>query len=367
MDKFLGIFLSIILPLQMTLCEFDEDEDSAYLINISASDGGSVSNEGGLYAHGDEFSTEALPDGEYSFQRWSDGRTDNPLSFTVNDNVDLEAIFFESEINVDFYVIGHGSIQVNTYHDHEENTDTIPDPNFSFSSSQNISKSFHWGDRIQVEAIPNQYYEFFDWVNNSFSTGDDNVVINSLKSETVLYESQPISAEFIGMLVETNPYCMLEGTDNHRGVVEYQNRNYRYGDTLTVNAIPDPNWKFKEWENGSTENPYKITLNQEMVNAVTVDSLRMDLMVRWAPDDGFVNVVILAGDGGDVSITKNREGSGFKEGDLITINAIPHEGNEFTSWSDGNENSNRTIEIGENNIMLRASFKQEEPEEPEEP
>ena len=355
MDKFLGIFLSIFLPLQMSLCEFEEDE-SVYLIEISSSDGGTVSNEGGLYAVGDEFTTEALPESDFLFQRWSDGRTDNPLSFTVDDNVDLEAIFFESEINVDFYVIGHGSIQVNTYHDHEENADTIPDPNFSFSSSQNISKSFHWGDRIQVEAIPNQHYEFFDWVNNSFSTGDDNVVINSTQSETILYESQSISAEFIGMIVECNIYCEFEGTDNDRGDVIFDKITYRYGDSLTVSAAPDLNWKFKNWTNGSIQNPYRIILNEEMVNAVTVDSLRMDLMVRWAPEDSFVNVEILSADGGDVSITKNREGSGYKEGDTITINALPYEGNRFTSWSDGNESPERTIEVGENNIILTASF-----------
>ena len=81
MDKFIGIFLSIFLPLQMSLCEF-EDEESLYLIEISSSDGGSVSNEGGLYVLGDEFSTEALPESDFSFQRWSDGRTDNPLSFS---------------------------------------------------------------------------------------------------------------------------------------------------------------------------------------------------------------------------------------------------------------------------------------------
>ena len=355
MDKFLGIFLSIFLPLQMSLCEFEEDE-SVYLIEISSSDGGTVSNEGGLYAVGDEFTTEALPESDFLFQRWSDGRTDNPLSFTVDDNVDLEAIFFESEINVDFYVIGQGSIQVNTYHDHEENADTIPDPNFSFSSSQNISKSFHWGDRIQVEALPNQHYDFFDWVNNSFSTGDDNVVINSTQSETILYESQSISAEFIGMIVECNIYCEFEGTDNDRGDVIFDKITYRYGDSLTVSAAPDLNWKFKDWTNGSTQNPYRIILNEEMVNAVTVDSLRMDLMVRWAPKDSFVNVEILSADGGDVSITKNREGSGYKEGDIITINALPNEGNRFTSWSDGNESPERTIEVGENNIILTASF-----------
>ena len=117
---------------------------------------------------------------------------------------------------------------------------------------------------------------------------------------------------------------MLEGTDNDRGDVIYDKITYRYGDSITVSAAPDLNWKFKEWDNGSTQNPYKITLNQEMVNAVTADSLRMDLMVRWAPDDGFVNVEILAGDGGDVSISKNREGTGYKEGDIITINAISY-------------------------------------------
>ena len=167
------------------------------------------------------------------------------------------------------------------------------------------------------------------------------------------------------MIVECNIYCMFEGTDNDRGDVIYDKITYRYGDSITVSAAPDLNWKFKEWDNGSTQNPYKITLNQEMVNAVTADSLRMDLMVRWAPDDGFVNVVILAGDGGDVSISKNREGTGYKEGDIITINAIPHEGSEFISWSDGNESPERTIEVGENNINLRASFIEPELEEPD--
>ena len=69
------------------------------------------------------------------------------------------------------------------------------------------------------------------------------------------------------------------------------------------------------------------------------------------PDPTQYTLTVTAGDGGTVS----TEGGTYDEGTEVTISAVPDEGYEFTSWSDGETSPERKISIN-NNISISAVF-----------
>lgn len=64
-----------------------------YNVSISASNGGSVSSQGGNYERGTSVTFTATPSENYIFLGWSNGSLDNPLTLVVNGEINLTANF----------------------------------------------------------------------------------------------------------------------------------------------------------------------------------------------------------------------------------------------------------------------------------
>ena len=87
-----------------------EPEPSAptqYTLTVSASEGGTVSTEGGTYDEGTEVTVTATPDDGYEFIEW-DGNDNQSNSFTisVNSNITLQANFQIIQSNQNYYSSG---------------------------------------------------------------------------------------------------------------------------------------------------------------------------------------------------------------------------------------------------------------------
>ena len=63
-----------------------------YTVTTSATEGGSVT-EGGEFTKGTEVKLTATPAEGYHFEKWSNESTENPLTITVTEDVELQAIF----------------------------------------------------------------------------------------------------------------------------------------------------------------------------------------------------------------------------------------------------------------------------------
>ena len=74
-----------------------------YTLEVSSSDGGSVSNEGGEYEEGTKITITATPDDEYRFTGWSDGETSLTRTIVINNNIELIAYFESNPIYNGFY------------------------------------------------------------------------------------------------------------------------------------------------------------------------------------------------------------------------------------------------------------------------
>ena len=68
-----------------------------FTVIVSASEGGTVSTNGGTYLEGTEFSVLATPNTGYEFQRWQEvDISTTSLTITVSSSISLTAIFIES-------------------------------------------------------------------------------------------------------------------------------------------------------------------------------------------------------------------------------------------------------------------------------
>lgn len=67
-----------------------------YTVTVTQTTGGYVSG-GGTYTEDDEATLTATPDSGWHFVRWSNDVTDNPYTFTVTEDVTLQAVFEQDE------------------------------------------------------------------------------------------------------------------------------------------------------------------------------------------------------------------------------------------------------------------------------
>ena len=81
-----------------------------YALVIAASEGGAVSTSGGTYDKGTKVTVTATPDGEYLFDSWSDGSTENPREITVTSNLNLTANFVKKKYSLTVSIEGEGTV-----------------------------------------------------------------------------------------------------------------------------------------------------------------------------------------------------------------------------------------------------------------
>ena len=108
------------------------------------------------------------------------------------------------------------------------------------------------------------------------------------------------------------------------------------GTQVSLTATPSSGYSFSGWSNGSTANPLTVTLNSN-----TTITANFQVIVNS------YTLTVSAGEGEACQLKVGE----YEEGTEVTITATPDEGYSFTSWSDGNNNPQRTVNInGDQNI-----------------
>ena len=90
--------------------EIDSSSTPTFTLNITAGNGGSVSNTGGTYDQGTQVTITATPNAEYVFSNWSNGSTENPITLTINRNITLSATFIKRRYPLSIYTQGQGTV-----------------------------------------------------------------------------------------------------------------------------------------------------------------------------------------------------------------------------------------------------------------
>jgi len=111
------------------------------------------------------------------------------------------------------------------------------------------------------------------------------------------------------------------------------------GTQVSLTATPNSGYSFSGWSNGSTANPLTVTLNSN-----TSITANFQVIVNS------YTLTLTAGEGGTVT-----GGGEYEEGTDVTITASSNYCQQFVSWSDGDSNNPRIVNI-DSDLNLNANF-----------
>ena len=208
---------------------FGESGGTTYTLTVLTNDAslGEVSG-GGTYPEGASATLTATPLGSAVFQKWDDGDTHNPRTVTVTANATYKAIF----VMPTMYTITVVSLN--------------PEMGTVLGGG-----TFAQGKEITIQAIPNGGYYFNGW--------DDNNHDNPRK--ITVTGNATYKAKFSAQQSQT--YTLSVMCNPGEGAVT-GNGTYAAGTSVTVEAIPYSGYAFDHWNDGVTQNPRTVTVNDNM-------------------------------------------------------------------------------------------------------
>lgn len=188
MKKYLFLFVSI---LALIIACSKEDESAPpptpkFTVSFSAGEGGSVSTSGGTYDKGTKVSVTATPDGEFVFDKWSDGNTDNPREITISSNLSLSASFVKKKYALSVTVEGEGTVEEEV-----------------IVQGSTSSTEYNSGTTVKLTATPSDEWVFSGWSGDIESTDNPiEVTVSEAKSITATFDK----LNFIVNLIPINNY-----------------------------------------------------------------------------------------------------------------------------------------------------------------
>lgn len=246
---------------------------------------GSVTSAGGSYNYLTSLTFTAVPDANYHFLRWSNGSTDNPITFTLTQDTVLTAIFVGLTANVDDNTMGTAT--------HTKTANLVE----------------------VVTATPNYGYHFMQWQDGN----TDNPRTVTLTQDTTM------TAYFA---VNTY-YLTLVSNDTTMGTVSGSG-SYNYLTQVTLTATANEHYHFVQWNDGNTTNPRLITLTSDTT------------FIAQFEEDARYSITVSSNDTAMGTVA----GSGsYYGGEQVVLTATPSEHHHFVGWGDGNTQNPRTITV----------------------
>lgn len=285
-----------------------------YSLAITAGDGGSVSTSGGTYEKGTKVTVTATPDGEFLFDKWSDGNTDNPREITVSSNLNLSASFIKKKYALTVNIEGEGTVE-------EE----------IIVQGSTSTTEYNSGTTVKLTAIPGEQWLFNSW-SGDIESNDEQIELslNSPKELNAKFFEIPFSYSAIGEGVIVATLITENGEPTG----------------IKLSAIPSDGWRFKGWNGivSSNESEIVISINEvESITAVFIQTMELSIEIEG---QGEVQSEIV--ESPSLLVDKNSE---------VQLKAIPSEGWAFQRWEGDIESEDNPVNfIIENNISLKAIF-----------
>lgn len=275
-----------------------------YNVSISATEGGLI--VGGSIArtatHGENIVAEAATTnaGLYAFSQWSDGITDNPRTFVVEDNINVVAQF----VSPGAYVISG-----------------VADPVVGGTIEYgNGTGNYLPAEVAIIRAIPNANYRFVNW---TWAGGSS----TSQEYRTNLGANLNMTAHF--ELVEHRVSIAAAANGHATGA-----GMYTHGTGATMTAYPNAGYHLVNWTvDGVPTSGEGNVLNIAAVNA------DMDITPNFA-----INTYTVSLSGDNVSL----DGAGTYDYNAeVTLTATPAEHYDFLRWSNGDLRQSYSFRISE--------------------
>ena len=172
--------------------------------------------------------------------------------------------------------------------------------------------TYYYGDTAAIEAIPNPGCEFLFW-NDGIITNPRNIIIT--QDSTFIAHFGQIDYTIMTAAVPLNSGTVTEG-----GI-------YHYGDTIILEATPNPGFIFERWSDSITDNPREVIVTQDST------------FIAWFAT-GQYTITVVSDNPAWGYVTG---GGSFGYGDTIQIAATANLGFAFYNWDDGNTDNPREV------------------------
>lgn len=193
------------------------------------------------------------------------------------------------------------------------------------------STPIHSASKV-VGSLDNKYYvnnlNIKDYVstdvkNSGYISGDIKI---SFTSNDTLFGTTWYINDFT-ITYDYTPKMHHIVVNNNEGGEGHGTGTYTHSTQFTISATPYEGYKFKQWNDGNTDNPRTVIATDSVSYTPTFESLTHTITVSKSGD-------------GDVT------GSGtYNKNAQATLTATPSNGYKFVKWSDGNTSATRTITV----------------------
>ena len=191
----------------------EESNPVQYTLTVSASEGGTVSTEGGTFDEGTELTFTATPDEGFKFIGWEgNDSTSESLTVTINSDKTIQALFelipsVQYNLNISASVGGTVSTEGGTYDE---------------------------GTEVNITATPNEGYSFVRWDGVEDTNNEITVLISSNTTVVAIFQ---VITQF------TVTISASEG-----GTVSSNGGTFIEGEELSVEASPNTGYEFLRWD-----------------------------------------------------------------------------------------------------------------------
>lgn len=259
--------------------------------------GGEVSG-GGDYEDGASVTVTASPKSGFRFLEWtengSQASTDASYTFTVNGNRKLTDVF-----------------------------EPVPNPTFhiELSATQGGTVSgggnYEEGTSVTICATPDEGYRFLHWTENREQVSTENTYSFAATGDrtlTAVFEEIPAP--------DSKPVYEIHVTATKGGSASGDG-SFTEGNPVTVEATPDEGYRFLYW----TEDNQPVC-NEPSYSFPAKNSRSLAAVFELIPIPAYsINVTSTVGG--------IAEGGGqYKQGESVTVTAVPDNGYRFISWQE---------------------------------
>jgi uncharacterized repeat protein (TIGR02543 family) len=279
------------------VANFEQDEYEVTLTYDETMGSAAITAGEAPFHYGDEVTVEATPADGYHFVEWQvnqEAITDNPYTFTVEDNITLTAVF---EMNPVTYTLtattdvdGAGVITI------------TPD-----------QETYEPGTEVTVSITLVEPWEFNGWYENN------QLIEGAAESYTFTIDHNTELVAHVAQLLTLDVEFNIEGSGN---VIIEPNGPYHYDDEITLTAVPAEDYLFQYFEllNNKeiiSDNPYTFRIHSSMIVKAYFKT-KEQFVVTTSSDPAEGGVV---------------EGAGtYDEGDEVEVTAVANENYEFLYW-----------------------------------
>ena len=268
-------------------------------IVVNGSENGIVTGVG-TYNYGDTVTLSITPNEGYKFVRWSDGKTDNPRTIIVTEDITLGV-----ELELLTYIV---SVSCHETH-----------------GTVSGSGTYKHGETIVITATANDGFKFAQW-----NDGDINA------QRTLVVTSDTI---LIATFEEIQCKLTLVSNDPTMGSV-FGEGTYKYGTEVSINAVANTGYQFTQWSDNNTAAQRTLTITTDMLLTAYFQPIKY----------------IITATANDETLGMVYGGGEYPYNTSISLMAVPNEGAEFITWTNGVIDNPYIFNVVEN-VTIQAIFK----------